>query len=92
MPSAPTPSGYHRHHSLIKEENFSILCRYCKSGVVRISVSKIINLLIKTYVEDFVAPRMAEDKSAEWSEIYEAIPKVSAKVAHRIEPSEFPKE
>ncbi len=81
--------GIHNIHVKVTEENFRILQEYCYGGAQRLTASAIINLLMTTYIEDFVAPRMCRGESAAWDETTENIPKVAAKVAYQIEPTAF---
>lgn len=81
--------GLHHAHVTITTENFRTLQKYCVAGVERLTASSIINLLMTTYIKDFVAPRMRRGGTATWSTVRNEVPQVAAKVAHQIEPTAF---
>lgn len=81
--------GYHNLHVKITKTNFRVLQEYCNSGVERISASQILDLFLKHYVEEYIKPRMQKSESASWTALKHDLPRATALVAHRIEPTEF---
>jgi hypothetical protein len=82
--------GLHLFHVELPEENWQLLQRYCFGGIERISATAIVNTLVNAYVEEHLKPRLAADQVAETQPIRLDISKTIKKVAHRIEPDEFP--
>ena len=82
--------GIHNLHVKVTEKNFRTLQEYCLAGAERLTASALIDLLMRTYIEDHIGPRMTRGESATWLSVGSDIPKVVAKTAHLVEPSAFP--
>ncbi len=81
--------GMHNMHVRIEESNFRILQAYCNAGAERLTASALISLLMKTYVEDHITPRMAQGQAASWLAAQNDIPLSAAKTAYLVEPTAF---
>ena len=81
--------GRHNLHVIVEDKNYRILQEYCNGGIERISASQILNLFMKHYIEDFLAHRMDMKESASLRALQTDLPKATALIAHRIEPSQF---
>lgn len=82
--------GLHNLHVEISEENWKLLQHYCLGGIERISATAIVNTLITSYVEDMLQPRLAAHEVASTQNVRLDIHRCIRKVAHQIEPTEFP--
>lgn len=89
IPMPKKRDGLHNLHVKITEKNYRILQKYCYGGIEKLTASAIMDLLLQTYVEDHLSPRLACDQFAKWTDIHQDIPKVTTKVAHLIEPTAF---
>jgi len=85
-------AGIHNLHVEMREESWQLLQQYCLGGIERISATAIVNTLIDAYVDEMLRPRLQHNEVASTVPIRLDIHKCIRKVAHRIEPEEFPAE
>lgn len=81
--------GIHQFHVEMSEENWALLQRYCRGGIERISATAIVNLLINSYIDDCLRPRLLVQEIAAPDNIILDISKTIKKVAQHIEPDAF---
>ena len=81
--------GFHNIHLKVREEYFRTLQEYCTGGIERISATQILELFLDHYIQDYIRPRMAKGEIANWVALKHDLPRTTALIAHKIEPTAF---